>query len=140
MFHNVEQLRKVNGIERKNKMYGKELILDIHSANNKKFNRESIDEYFELICKAIKMKKCERFWWDDYGVPDNEKQTSSHTKGTSAVQFILTSSIVIHTLDILSAIYINIFSCKDFDGDLVRKLTIKYFSGEVKQCILLERK
>ena len=122
------------------KMYGKELVLDIHGCNANHFTRESIDEYFVKLCKAIDMVKCERFWWDDVGVSDDEKQTSPHTKGTSAVQFILTSSIVIHTLDILGSLYLNIFSCKDFDSGLVKDLTLQHFGGKVEQCILLTRK
>ena len=93
-------------------IYGYELIIDLHGCDVKTFNRESLDNYFENICNAIDMQRCEMHFWDDVGVPDNEKQTSPHTKGTSAVQFILTSTIVVHTLDLLGAVYINIFSCK----------------------------
>ena len=114
------------------KPYGYELILDVHGCDAETFNRESIDGYFEKLCIAIDMVKCERYWWDDVGVAEDEKQTSPHTKGTSAVQFILTSSIVIHTLDLLGAIYINIFSCNPYDKDLARAITMEWFSG--KEC------
>ena len=87
------------------KSYGFELILDLHGCDVATFNRESLDAYFEKLCKAIKMQKCERYFWDDVGLPEEQKQTSPHTKGSSAVQFILTSSIVIHTLDLLEAVY-----------------------------------
>jgi S-adenosylmethionine/arginine decarboxylase-like enzyme len=79
------------------------------------------------MCKAIDMKKCELYFWDDYGVPAEERQTSPHTKGTSAVQFILTSTIVIHTLDLMKAVYINIFSCKPFDGKVAVQLIKEWF-------------
>ena len=91
--------------------------MDLHECDAGKFNRESLDGYFEELCKAIDMVKCERYWWDDVGVEEEDKQTSPHTKGTSAVQFILTSTIVVHTLDLLKAVYVNIFSCKEFDAD-----------------------
>ena len=58
------------------------------------------------------MEKCEVHFWDDVGVPLEEQQTLPNTKGTSAVCFILTSTIVVHTLDLLRAVYVNIFSCK----------------------------
>ncbi len=112
-------------------MYGKELILDLHNCDSSTFTRDSLDEYFETLCKAIDMKKCERYFWDDLDVPEEEKQTSPHTKGTSAVQFILTSNITIHTLDDLHAVYINIFSCKDFDSELAKNLSIEWFNGTV---------
>ena len=84
--------------------YGFELIIDMHRCSVSTFNRESLDGYFEKLCKAIKMQKCERYFWDDVGVAEAEKQTSPHTKGTSAVQFILTSTVVIHTLDLLQKV------------------------------------
>ncbi len=99
-------------INKTKKSYGVELILDLHGCDVTTFNRESLDNYFETICKAIDMQRCELHFWDDVGVPPEEQQTSPHTKGTSAVQFILTSTIVIHTLELLKAAYINIFSCK----------------------------
>jgi len=119
--------------------YGYELILDLHECDSSTFNRESIDDYFETLCKAIKMVKCERFWWDDVGVDPEEQQISPHTKGTSAVQFILTSSIVIHTLDLLGNVYINIFSCNPYDKELAEKITKEWFIGKVRNSHFIER-
>lgn len=119
-------------MNRRDKPYGFELIIDLHGCNASKFNRKSLDAYFEKLCKAIDMQKCERYFWDDIGVPKDEKQTLPHTKGTSAVQFILTSNITVHTLDLLKAVYINIFSCKSFDRDIAEKITKEWFGA--KQC------
>ena len=121
------------------KPYGYELIIDLHGCDISKFNRESLDGYFEKLCKAIDMKKCERYFWDDVGLPEEEKQTSPHTKGSSAVQFILTSSIVIHTLDLLEAVYINIFSCKKYDTELAEKITKEWFGATESTTHFLER-
>ena len=60
---------------------------------------------------------------------EEDKQTSPHTQGTSAVQFILTSSIVIHTLDQLRAVYINMFSCKEFDPKVAEQFSVKWFGA-----------
>ncbi|HDZ37103.1 MAG TPA: hypothetical protein ENH62_02245 [Marinobacter sp.] len=111
--------------------YGYELILDLHDCDVSTFTRENIDAYFAALCKAIDVVKCERYWWDDVDVPEAEKQVSPHTKGTSAVQFLLTSSIVIHTLDLLAAAYINIFSCATFDAYAARKVTTDHFKGKL---------
>ncbi len=126
-------------IENPKTPYGYELILDLNECDVSKFNRKSLDEYFEKLCKAIDMKRCERYFWDDVGVPEQERQTEPHTKGTSAVQFILTSSIVIHTLEILKTAYINIFSCKSFDKDLAEKLTKEWFGAEECRALFIER-
>ena len=111
--------------------YGKELIIDLHSCDPSTFNRKSIKKYFAGLCELIDMERCKLSWWDDHGVPEEEKQTEKHLKGTTAVQFILTSNIVIHTLDLLGNVYINIFSCKDFDSDEAMNFTSKWFKGEI---------
>ncbi len=113
------------------KTYGKELILDLHNCNSEKFNRRDIEEYFTILCAKIDMEKCELFFWDDVDVPEEEKQTEPHLKGTSAVQFIMTSNITIHTLDDLGKVYLNIFSCKDFKSSIVEEFSEIFFEGEI---------
>ena len=113
--------------------------MDLHGCDVSKFNRTSLDNYFEKLCKAIDVVKCERYFWDDVGVSPEERQTSPHTKGTSAVQFILTSNIVIHTLDELGAVYINIFSCKPFDREVAEKLTSEWFGANKCTTHFIER-
>ncbi len=119
--------------------YGFELIMDLHGCDVSKFNRTSLDNYFEKLCKAIGMVKCERYFWDDVGVSPEERQALPHTKGTSAVQFILTSTIVIHTLDLLKAVYINIFSCKPFDRKVAEQLTREWFTAKECKTHFIER-
>jgi S-adenosylmethionine/arginine decarboxylase-like enzyme len=122
-----------------NEPYGYELILDLHGCDPSTFNRASLDGYFETLCKAIDMIKCERYWWDDVGVPEEERQTSPHTKGTSAVQFILTSTIVVHTLDLLEAAYVNIFSCKPYDRAVAERITTEWFGAKDHRSHFIER-
>lgn len=113
------------------KNYGKELILDLHDCDPTRFNRRTIEKFCRKLCKEIKMTRCDLHFWDDEGVPEAEKQTSPHTKGTSAIQFILTSNITIHTLDILKRVYINIFSCKNFNVRDAEEVCKHFFKGEV---------
>lgn len=113
------------------KYYGKELILDIHECDSERFNRDNIDAFFFTLCQAIDMIQCERFWWDDVDVPEEEKQTSPHTKGTTAIQFILTSNITIHTLDELKKVFLNVFSCKEFKNEIVEFWALNYFGGKI---------
>ena len=121
------------------KPYGYELIMDLHGCDASKFNRTSLDNYFEEVCKAIDMKRCELYFWDDVGLPEEEKQTSPHTKGTSAVQFILTSTIIVHTLDILGAVYVNIFTCKPFERKVAEELTKEWFGANGCRTHFIER-
>lgn len=119
--------------------YGIELILDLHDCDASTFNRDSIEDYFKKICEEIDMRRCDLHFWDDTGVPEEEKQNLPHTTGTSAIQFILTSNITIHTLDILKNVYINIFSCKEFDPDIAERVTIEWFKGKVVSKYFIER-
>ena len=119
--------------------YGFELIFDLHGCNIENFNRDGIDQYFTKLCKLIKMQKCVVHFWDDVGVPPEEQQTDPQTKGTSAVCFILTSTITIHTLDLLGKVYVNIFSCKEFDPKAAEEFTREWFEGEVSKSTFIER-
>ena len=120
-------------------MYGKELILDLHNCSAKEFNRKSLKKYLARLCELIDMEPCKLVWWDDHGVSPEEQQTKEHTKGTTVVQFILTSNITIHTLDLLENVYVNIFSCKYFDSKSAEEFTAEYFKGEVKQSLTIDR-
>jgi len=86
------------------------------------------------------MERCKLCWWDDYGVPLEEQETEPHLKGTTAIQFIKTSNILIHTLDLLKNVYINIFSCKDFDTDLAKNFSKEWFKGKIVNSYIIERK
>lgn len=122
------------------KPYGKELIIDLHKCDVSTFNRPSLENYFAELCDLIKMNRCALHFWDDLDTSPEEKQTSPHTTGTSAIQFILTSNITIHTLDLLKNVYINIFSCKEFDAKIAEDFTKKWFKGEVVNSVLVERR
>lgn len=121
------------------KPYGKELILDLHDCDPKTFTRESITAFMEGLCVEIDMQPCALHFWDDVGVDEDEKQTEPHTTGTSAVQFILTSNITLHTLDILERVYVNIFSCKDFDSSAASSFAAKWFDGRIVGQTTLDR-
>ena len=122
------------------KPYGKELILDLHHCDSGRFTRKNIRNYFSKLCELIDMERCKLSWWDDHGLQPEECQTEPHLKGTTAIQFILTSNITIHTLDLLNNAYINIFSCKDFDADAAMEFSADWFKGEIVNSHLIERK
>jgi S-adenosylmethionine/arginine decarboxylase-like enzyme len=129
----------IGGDEKTDNQYGIELILDLHGCDVTKFTRPSITAYFEQLCELIDMQREDLHFWDDVGLSEEDKQTSPHTQGTSAVQFILTSSIVIHTLDQLKAVYINIFSCKAYDPKVAEKFTVEWFGATDCSAKLIDR-
>ncbi len=121
------------------KSYGYELILDLHGCDAAKFTRKSIEEYMVAICESIGMEREDLHFWDYEGVPAEEISNEAHLSGTSAVQFITTSNIVIHTLDLLGAAYVSIFSCKSFDKKVAEKLTKEFFGAKEIRTHFIER-
>jgi len=128
--------------------YGPELMLDCHECEPKTFNRPNIAAYLKALCEAIGMDAEDFHFWDDEDVPEALKQTEPHAKGTSVggvykkkigLQFIITSSIVIHTLDELGRVYVNVFSCKLFDEAKVREVTYEWFKAKSIQSHLVQR-
>ena len=120
-------------------MYGKEVIIDLGDCNVKKFKRSSLRKYFKKLCKLIDMVRDELYFWDDKDVPKKYRQTEAHTKGISAVQFILTSTIVIHTLELREDAYVNIFSCKAFDREIAETITVEWFGAKQINSHFIER-
>ena len=122
------------------KPYGYELIMDLHSCDVSKFNRMDLEEFFVQLCDLTDMQLAEIHFWDDLDTPEEDKQTESHTIGTSAVCFILTSSIVVHTLDVLERVYIDLFTCKPFDHEVAAEFIVDWFKSEdVRQRTFIER-
>lgn len=119
--------------------YGYELILDLHDCRIPSFCRESLRAYFKCICRAIDMQREDLHFWDDEDVPEAEKRKEPHIEGISAIQFILTSNITIHALPQLKAVYVNIFSCKEFDEEITTVLTVGWFGAQQYKSQLIER-
>jgi len=119
--------------------YGKELILDLHNCDPIFFTREDIRKFFVILCEKIGMEACDLHFWDDLDTPEDEKETEPHLKGTSAIQFIKTSNVTIHTLDIMETVYLNIFSCKDFNEDVATVFAAEWFAGTVKRSSVITR-
>ena len=104
-----------------------------------KFTRKQIALYCMQLCKLIDMKPEVLYFWDDFHVPMAKRQTSPQTKGTTAIQFILTSNITIHTLDVLKSAFINIFSCKEYDTAQAEAFTVTFFSATSYKSTQIER-
>ena len=119
--------------------YGKELILDIHECDISTFTRESIEKYCKELCKLIDMVPCELHFWDFEDDPDGYAEAPDHIKGMSAIQFITTSNITIHTLDVLKKVFVNIFTCKDFDGITARDFSATWFHGKIVSSKVMDR-
>ena len=122
------------------KNYGKELILDLHEVENiHLFNRRDLKKFLIELCDLIDMNREDLHFWDYEGRPEDEIPKDSHLLGTTAVQFITTSNIVIHTLDLLQAVYVNVFSCKKYDTELAERITKEWFGAKDCRTHFIER-
>jgi S-adenosylmethionine/arginine decarboxylase-like enzyme len=119
-------------MNKKSKIYGMELILDLYDCNPKIIrSKRKILEYTTKICKLIKMKRygkpiCERFGFG-----------KNYTIGYSLIQLIETSSITAHFSELWNRAFINIFSCKTFNEKIATDFTKKFFEArKVKKRVL----
>lgn len=119
--------------------FGIELILDLHNCDVSRFTRHDITVYFIRLCKLIDMEREDLHFWDYEGNQKGYDDVPDHLKGRSAIQFIVTSNITIHTLDVLGKVFINVFSCKSFARKIVEEFSITYFGGTIENSRLIER-
>lgn len=122
------------------KNYGKELILDIHEVKNTNlFNRENIEKFMVELCDLIDMEREDLHFWDELYTPEKDKFKEEHLIGTSAIQFITTSNITIHTLDVMRRCYINVFTCKSFSVKNATRFCVEYFDGKLISKQVIDR-
>jgi len=119
--------------------YGIELIIDLHGCSTEKFTREGVTEYFRQLCDLIKMKREALHFWDYEDCPEEKEIAPDHLVGTSGIQFISTSNVTIHTLEILKQVFINIFTCKDFTPEFALKFTEQYFQSTQSRTTIITR-
>lgn len=114
------------------KTYGYSSALDVVDCNPETFTRERIERFLVALCEAIDMEREDLHFWDYEGDPEGYAAAPAHLRGVSAVQFIKTSSIVIHTLDDLRVVFIDLFSCKPYLERVVRAVVTSHFEGRVR--------
>ena len=114
--------------------YGQEVIIDLCDCDPTTYDtREKIEGFLWEVCDLIGAEPKDLHFWDYAGRPEEYAEAEDRFKGTSAVQFILTSSLVIHALDVLKTVYLNVFSCAPFDAEAVVKHAVDTFSGTLMQ-------
>lgn len=119
--------------------YGKELIIDIKDCSIPVFTREIITIFMKELCDLLSMTRADLHFWDYEDDEEARANAAPHLAGISAVQFITTSNITIHTLDKLNAIYLNIFTCGDLDKNKVEDFCKHFWDGNIINSTLLVR-
>lgn len=119
--------------------YGKELIIDLYGCNAAHFNRADLRRFFKELCELVDMNREDLHFWDYQDYPEEKAEAPPHLVGTSAVQFITTSDIVIHTLDLLGECYINLFTCKPFKTEDALQFCIDFFGAQQSKHTVVAR-
>jgi S-adenosylmethionine decarboxylase len=74
-----------------------------------------------------------------YGEPQIVKFGSGNKAGYTLVQLIETSNICAHFCDESNNFYLDVFSCKPYDIEVVEKLVKEYFEPETMKRNYFER-
>jgi S-adenosylmethionine/arginine decarboxylase-like enzyme len=102
--------------------YGKHLMITAVSCNENLLDLKTITSFLKDLVPAIDMIA--------YGEPIAARFGEGIEVGISAVQLITTSAITLHTNDAAGDMYLDVFSCKWFDEDVVRDVVKQYFGPE----------
>lgn len=84
-------------------------------------SKKHIKKFIVELCKLIDMKRYGRCLIKSFG--------KGNLKGTSALQFIETSSITVHNDETENRVFVDIFSCKDFDENKAEQFSKKFFKA-----------
>jgi S-adenosylmethionine/arginine decarboxylase-like enzyme len=96
--------------------WGYHLILDCHACHVPSIqSKENVYNWITGLVRAIDM--------EPIGEPRIEYTAAEFPDkaGFTAIQVIVTSSIVAHFVDSTGDVYIDVFSCKPFDNDVVEQ-------------------
>jgi len=115
----------------KKSSWGKSLHIDLFGCEQKTFRKNSLKKFCRLLCDEIGMKP--------HGVARVKRFGQGKLRGNSALQFIKTSSIAIHTDDFQKRAFIDIFSCKDFNELSAKAFSKKYFLAKKSKASILMR-
>lgn len=114
--------------------WGYHLILDVHACNKKKVkDQKYLADWVKDLVKTIDM------------VPYGEPQVIHFGKndpklaGNTVLQFIETSNIMAHFCDKEGDAYVDVFSCKYFDKEVVERHFEEWFNPKRMRATLLTR-
>lgn len=100
--------------------WGKHLILDVGGCIPQTIRCPyTITKFSKDLVKRIDMVA--------YGEPQVVLFGSGNKKGYTLIQLIETSNIAAHFVEENNTMYLDVFSCKEFDADVVKSAVREYF-------------
>lgn len=102
--------------------WGYHLMLDCGGCDFESMtNKQHLQNFVKELVNAIDMTAIGNPWIEQtaIGLPDKE--------GFSLYQLIVTSNISAHFVNSSRQIYLDVFSCKEFEQEIVKQVVEKYF-------------
>lgn len=114
------------------KTWGWEMVVDLGYCDLALItDADNIKKFATTLVKAIDMKA--------YGPPQVVHFGEGDKEGYTLIQLISTSNITAHFSNDTSSAFINIFSCKPFDSEVVKKTLTTFFKPRFMNTTLLDR-
>lgn len=111
-------------------MWGKHAVINLYKCSKVNCPKTILLFNDELV-KKIDMVA--------YGNPFLQHFGTGDKAGFTLVQLIETSNITAHFVDETNDIYLDVFSCKEYDPSIVIEVAKKYFSPKNVHLTILER-
>jgi S-adenosylmethionine/arginine decarboxylase-like enzyme len=103
--------------------WGKHLVLDAGGCSPKMIGCPIVIKNFTTdLVRRIDMKA--------YGDPQIVMFGTGNKKGYTLIQLIETSNIAAHFVEENNSMYLDVFSCKDFDPAIVKETVREYFDAQ----------
>lgn len=117
-----------------NRPFGLHTMIDLKGCDKAKIsNGKYIEKYVIELCKVINMER--------YGEAQIVKfGEDPRLSGYSLSQLITTSNVSGHFVDATGEAYIDVFSCKDYDGKVAGEFTKSFFGADSSVINILVRK
>lgn len=104
------------------KVWGKEIRCDGRGDKDKCNSEDNLRKFIIDLVERVNMKR--------YGEPQILLFGEGELYGYTVIQPIHTSCITLHTT-LSGEFYLNLFSCKDFDAEVVEACVEEYLSGTI---------
>jgi S-adenosylmethionine decarboxylase len=112
--------------------WGYHLILDCAGCNHEAISDyNTIYNFTKQLVKDIDMVA--------FGEPQIVNFGSGNKAGYTLVQLIETSNICAHFVEENDTMYLDVFSCKEYDDEIVKKLVEQYFGAKQIRASYLTR-
>ena len=117
-------------MDENNEFWGYHMSADCYECDKDKIkNRDHVSDFSKELVESIDMVA--------YGEPQIVHFGEGNKEGFTLVQLIETSNICAHFVNETGNVYLDVFSCKDFDPAIVEDVVKKYFSPNmiIKRCV-----